>query len=505
MKSKLVINEFIKSESMKRTRPSVVALVVFALLTSGCAVGPDYEQPSLSVADAYHSAPLTPGDQPRTLSTHHRFWQGFGDPLLAELIKETLSANLDLQAAVARYQSSAALLRLSRREHWPSITAFAEASDQKLAVAERRTNGDARFDLYDAGVALHWEMDLFGRLGRISEAAKADLEATGADVQALQVALVGQLATNYWQLRGLQQQYAVIEQNIALQQSSLEIVNARLDAGRGTTLDALRAQAQLDATRAALPDIQTAMRGAMHRIAVLSGKSPEALIARLSTVSPLPKVTPNIAVATPGDVLRRRPDIRAAERRVAAASARIGVASADLFPRFTLQGLVGSLALESGDWFAGSTDYRRITLGIDWTFLDRAQVSARIDAADAEAVARLAEYRQAVLLALEETETWLVRLQQSQARVAFLQNSTTAFTRAVDQARARYEQGYIDYFELLSVELELTHARDSLVRGHTEQALAMVNVYRSLAGAPDLAAEQNLSADKPRSVAGVTW
>src|SRR5690606_21226482 len=160
----------------------------------------------------------------------------------------------------------------------------------------------------------------------------------------------------------------------------------------------------------------------------------------------LRNVVPNIAVEQPGEVLRRRPDIRAAERRVAAASARIGIASADLFPRFSLQGLAGSLASDTSDLFTSGNNYRRVTFGIDWTFLDRAQVRARIDAADAETAAQLAEYRQAVLLALEETETWLVRFQQSQTRVGLLQDVTAASEQAVDQARARYEQGYIDYF-----------------------------------------------------------
>src|SRR5690606_7016094 len=215
-------------------------------------------------------------------STNQHFWQGFGDPLLADLLRETLYENLDLQAAMARYQGAAALLRLSQREQWPSLTAFAQASDQKLAAAENTADNAGRFDLYDAGVALHWEVDLFGRLTRATEAARTNFEATGADMQALQVALAGQLATSYWQLRGLQQRYRVIEQNIALQRSSLDIVNARLDAGRGTTLDVLRAQAQLDTTRAVLPEIEAAIHSAMHRIVVLSGKNPARLTEQLN-------------------------------------------------------------------------------------------------------------------------------------------------------------------------------------------------------------------------------
>ncbi len=487
----------------KKAQP-LVQLIAIATLATGCTVGPDYKPPSLLVADTYHAALSAPASDHYLPSANQRFWRGFGDPLLAELLSESLGANLNLQAALSRYQGAAALLRLSQREQWPSLTAFAEASDQKQAAAERAANNTTRFDLYDAGVALHWEVDLFGRLSRATEAAKANLEATGADMQALQVALAGQLATSYWQLRGLQQQYRVIEQNIALQQSSLDIVTARLEAGRGTQLDVLRAQAQLDVTRAALPDIHAAMHSAMHRIAVLSGKNPAALIEQLTAATPLPKAVPNMVVEQPGDVLRRRPDIRAAERRVAVASARVGIASADLFPRFSLQGLAGSLASDTSDLFTGGTHYRRVALGIDWTFLDRAQVRARIDMADAETAAQLAEYRQAVLLALEETETWLVNFQQSQARVALLQNATAASEQAVEQARDRYEQGYIDYFELLNAELELARARDNLVRGQTEQALAMVNVYRSLAGAPELPSENNPHREEQPSVAAVT-
>jgi multidrug efflux system outer membrane protein len=194
---------------------------------------------------------------------------------------------------------------------------------------------------------------------------------------------------------------------------------------------------------------------------------------------------------SPGAVLRRRPDIRAAERRLAASSARIGVATADLFPRFTLEGLTGSLAGSGSDLFTGGAESHRIAFGVDWTFLDVAQVKARIDAADSDTEAALANYRQAVLLALEETETWLVRYQQSHARVALLRSAEEAARKAVEQARDRYDQGYIDFFELLTAEQELSRASNALIQGRTSQALAMVNVYRTLAGAPELSREDH--------------
>lgn len=457
-------------------------LISLSILTAlgGCAVGPDYIPPQSAQPDAFYAAPSSAN----SIDASGAFWQGFKDPVLERLIANALADNHNLQAMLARYKGAHALLRNARLDQWPSLTAYAGASDQKLADVERAAVQRDELELYEAGAALHWELDFFGRLARATEARRAELQASGADLQALQVALVGQLASSYFELRGLQQQLQVMEQNVALQQSSLEIVSSRLKAGRGTRFDELRARAQLDATRAAIPTLQAAIRTNMHRLAVLTGRTPAALVDELAAPETLPVAMPVIPVGTPGELLRRRPDIRAAERRVAAATARIGIATADLFPRFTLTGLAGSLAGSGSDLFSSGTETRLVALGVDWTFLDFAQARARVDAADAEAEAALAEYRQAVLLALEETETWLVRYQQAQARVALLASARDAAEQAVAQARERYEQGYIDYFELLTAELELTRARDALAQARTGQALAMVNVYRSLAGPP---------------------
>lgn len=459
-------------------------IIVLTVTVAGCAVGPDYDPPEVSQAAAYFSTETEKDAASISQSANEIFWQGFQDPILTDLISQTLNSNFSLQAMLARYRKAAALLQVSRREQWPGVTAFGSASDQRLAAMERTHPSTDHREFYEIGTALHWEIDFFGRVERTIEASRADFEASGADLQAMQVALVGQLASSYFELRGLQQQLSVAEQNVDLQQSSLDIVSARIEAGRGTTFDSLRAEAQLHATRATVPDLHAAIRANMHRIAVLTGNDPGALIKELGREAPLPNSQFRIPIDTPGEVLRRRPDIRAAERRVAAASARIGVATADLFPRFTLEGLLGSVAPGGGELLTREAEYRRVTLGVDWTFLDSTRVRARIDAANADSVASLAEYQQAVLLALEETETWLVRYHHAQRRVTLLSRAEISAGQAVARARDRYEQGYIDYFELLGAELEFTQARDALVRSQTLQALAMVNVYRSLAGAP---------------------
>lgn len=463
----------------------LAGIVSLAVLVSACAVGPDYQAPEpVSLARFEHDQTAGAASSESAASNEKLFWQGFDDPLLAELIDTTLADNLNLRAALARYQQAQALLRGARRDQLPSVTAGAGVSGQRLAEVERIEPEQEQVELYQAGVAVSWELDLFGRLRRATEASEAELQAAGADRQALQVALAGQVASSYFQLRGLQQQLRVAEQNVALQGASLAIVSARMEAGRGTVFDQVRARAQLDATRASIPPLKAAIGAVMHRIGVLTGQAPTVLITLLEAPVELPVSSPSIAAGSPGDVLRRRPDIQAAERRLAAASARIGVASADLFPRFTLDGLIGSLAGNGSDLFSAGARSGAIALGVDWSFLDRARVDARIDAADAESGRLLAEYRQTVLLALEETETWLLRYHHSQERVALLQSATAAATRAVEQARDRYEQGLIGYFELLAAEQELTGIRESLVQSQTDKVLAMVNVYRTLAGAP---------------------
>lgn len=461
---------------------SLPKLMPFALslLVTACAVGPDYKAPQPVQVDSFSQATSSLSDP----AAEQRFWAGFNDPILAQLVARTLAGNLDLQTLLARYQGAEALLRGARRDRWPSMRAEGGASEQHLAEVERSTPDQERVERYSAGLVASWELDFYGRLARGVEASEAELQASASDFQALQVALTGQLASSYFALRGQQQLLAVARQNVALQQESLDIVSARLDAGRGTRFDQLRAEAELDSLRALVPQREATVQVSMHRLAVLTGQPPAALNALLGEVKPMPAVVAEIPVGTPAHVLRRRPDIQAAERRLAAATAQIGVATADLFPRFTLGGLLGSVAGNGSDLFTAGAESRSVTLGIDWTFLDVEGVRARIAAADARGEERLAQYQQAVLNALEETENALVNVRQSQHRSAFLQTASESAEQAVEQARLRYEQGYIEYFEVLDTEQALTAVRSELVQSRIDSAVAMVSVYQAIAGAP---------------------
>ncbi|MFI2812351.1 MULTISPECIES: efflux transporter outer membrane subunit [Microbulbifer] len=467
---------------MRKSGLAVSGLIATGFI-AGCAVGPDYRAPVPDVGETFAAGQ---GRQSFNASQEQQFWRGFGDPMLADLVRQGLDANQDIQAAVSRYQRAAALLRLARREQLPGVTAAASAGESQPALAE--APGGLRSERYEAGIALDWELDLFGRLERASEARRARLQAAEADLGALQVSLISQLAASYFELRGLQQQLLVAQGNVDNLRDSLDIVEARLAAGQGTELDRTRAQAQLAQTRATIPELQGAIRIRMHRIAVLSGQQPDALVEKLQPAADLPRSQPAIPAGSPSDLLRRRPDVRAAERRLAAATAGVGIVTADLFPRFTLGALLGSVAGDTGELFSGPAESRNVALGIDWTFLNTGRVRARIDAAGADAQAALADYRQAVLNALEETENSLVQHRRNRERTVQLREARSAAQKAEQLARKRYEEGFNSYFEVLDAQRQANTARDAEVRGRTEEVISMVNVYRALAGAPAPAA-----------------
>jgi NodT family efflux transporter outer membrane factor (OMF) lipoprotein len=313
-------------------------------------------------------------------------------------------------------------------------------------------------------------------------AERAEAEASAADLAVAQVTVVSELAATYFELRGAQERLRVARANAENQRDSLELVRVRLEHGRGTEFDTARARAQLESTLARIPALEAETAVAMHRIAVLTGRDTAAVVAELSQPQELPTVTQPISAGAPGDLLRRRPDVAAAERRLAAATARIGVATADLFPRFTLGGLIGTQAVDTADLFEGSSEQRLVMLGIDWSFLDVGRVRARIAAADADASADLARYEQTVLRAIEETENALVRYARSRAERNHRAEAAQAGAQAAGLARRRFEGGIVDFLEVLDAERSQLEAEDELAQSRTRSATSLVALYRSLAG-----------------------
>lgn len=474
-----------------RTRPrllrpgrTVLAALATALLASACAAGPDYVRPELPVQQRFVRATASAPAPAPMPAADAEFWHRFDDPVLDRLVEEALLANHDLRIALARYDRANALLRGAGFDRFPTVTARAAASDSRASAGQMPGASRAERDVRssEAGIVASWELDLFGRVRRGVEASRADTAASAADLAAVQVAIVGEVANGYLGLRGLQERLRVARANADNQRETLRLVDARFDAGRGTAFDTSRARAQLETTLARLPALEAEIATTMHRLAVLTGRTPDALVALLEAPTGLPTVPARPAAGTPGELLRRRPDVIAAEQRLHAATARIGVATADLFPRFTLGGLLGSHALEGGSLFERDSETRLVALGIDWSFLDVGRVRARIAAADADAAGELARYEQAVLRALEDTENALVRNSRAHEEDAHLQRAAADSARAAELARIRFEAGAADLFEVLDAERTRLQAQDAFAAARTRSATSAVALYRAMAG-----------------------
>jgi NodT family efflux transporter outer membrane factor (OMF) lipoprotein len=460
------------------------ALATLSLALAACTVGPDYVRPTHVEPERFAQAAPVANATSAPAVADDEFWRSFNDPLLTRLVEDALAANHDLRIALAHYDHANALLRGARFDALPIITAQANAGDARASADQlpgvSRDDRDGRS--YDAAAVGSWELDLFGRVRRGIEASRADTAASAADLSALQVAIVGEVADSYLTLRGLQERLRVARENADNQRETLRLVDARLDAGRGTEFDTSRARAQLEATLANAPALEADVAVTMHRIAVLTGRAPEALIAELGIPAPLPALPGKLDAGTPGELLRRRPDVAAAEERLHAATARIGVATADLFPRFTLGGLIGSQAIDSSALFERASETHLVALGIDWSFLDVGRVRARIAAAGADAQGELARCQQSVLLALEDTENALVRSGRARIEDEHRERAAIDSANAARLARVRYEAGAADLFEVLDAERTQLQAQDAFAAARTRNATSVVALYRAMAG-----------------------
>jgi multidrug efflux system outer membrane protein len=457
---------------------ATVAGIVAAVLTA-CAVGPDYVQPETKAVQSFAQGNGETYSQQEIVA---RFWTQFGDATLDQLIADALSSNHDLRISLARFKEARAARGETRLDLLPQITAGAGYTEQRLPQSQRVPGLPSEIESYDASFDAFWELDFFGRVRRGVEAASADAEGAEASLRDAQVIIVAEVARTYFELRGQQTELAVAQRNVENQRETLDITNVRLDAGRGTELDTSRAQAQLSATLASIAPLEAAVARSIHRLGVLTGREPTALIETLSAPQELPQLPQIVAVGNPADLLRRRRDIRAAERNLAADTARIGVAVADLFPRVTFIGSLGLSAGSAEDLGDSGTGTRLIAPGISWAAFDLGRVRARIAGARARAEGSLAFYEQTVLRALEETEDALVTHARARERLDHVADSAEASRTAARLARVRFDGGMVDFLQVLDAERTQLAAEDSLAQSRTEAATSLIALYKTLGG-----------------------
>jgi multidrug efflux system outer membrane protein len=336
--------------------------------------------------------------------------------------------------------------------------------------------------LYNAGFDATWELDLFGHVRRAIQADTAEVAATLATRQDVLVTLISEVARNYFELRGAQNQLTVAHGNADNQRETLDVAEAKLKAGRATELDTSRARADLESTLAFIPPLEASIKHAIYRLSVLTGQQPTTLDSELAPPAPIPALPLLVNIGNPSDLLRRRPDIRSAESSLAAATARIGVETSALFPRVTFNGNLGVQASTLSGLVKSGADTYSFGPSITWAALDLGHVLARIKAADARADAQLAGYERAVLNALEETENALVDFGHEQVRRDHLRQSADSATQAMAMARQRYEGGVSDFLPVLDAQRTQLSIQAQLAHSETVTATSLVAIYKALGG-----------------------
>jgi len=451
---------------------------VAAAVLAACAAGPNYKPPETKSAEKFDGVEATYSTEEGAAE----FWQTFDDKTLDHLVDMALMANYDVRIALSRVAEARALRRDTAFDLAPSINAGGGYTKTKFSEAQTLAGAPRDNELYDAGFDAFWELDFFGRVRRGLEASTAQAEALEAAERDTQVIVTAEVTRTYFELRGFQQQLDVARRNVTNQKSTLDLATARLEAGRGTEFDTARAQAQLSATLGTIGPLEAAVARSIHRLSVLVGREPGALQAELATTRDLPPLPGIVPVGDPAGLLRRRPDIRIAERDLARSTAEIGVAVADLFPRVTFTGSAGYVAASSGELGDSGTNTTVFAPGISWAIFDYGHVQARIAASHARKDTSLLRYEKTVLNALEETENSLVTHARARDRLVHDEAAVRASNTAADLARVRYENGASDFLQVLDAERTLLESEDRLARSRTEAATSLISVYKSLGG-----------------------
>ncbi len=469
---------------MKRMAP-----VFFALLLAGCAVGPAYTRPKTSAPEHWSEAPS--GDAAGTSVNVAEWWKVFNDPQLDSLIERAMVGNHDLRIAAARLRESRAQRGAALWDFGPAVDANASYSDSRLSKNAQTFPGlETDTHLYDAHFDAGWEIDIFGGKRRAFEAANADVAAFEEDRRDVLVSVLAETARNYVEVRGFQRRLAIARANIESQQAALKLTQDRFKGGVSSELDVTQAAGLLAGTQSQLPTLEASLKQAMHRLGVLLGQEPGALVKDLSEVAPIPPTPPDVPVGLPSELLRRRPDIRRAERQLAGATARIGVQAAELFPKFSLFGTAGLQSLSASNWSSSNSRFWSVGPTVSWRLLDFGRIRSQIQAAGAREAQAMAAYEKAVLTSLEDVENALVAYTKEKERYLSLQEQAKATRRAVELAKERYAKGVADFLNVLDAQRSSYQAEDNLIQSERTVTTNLIVLYKALGGGwerkPDL-------------------
>ncbi len=462
-------------------------LFIALLFLTACSVGPDYKAPEMSVSGDWAS-------QDGAVSTGQlqaQWWKVFDDPLLEQYITAAAKNNKDVRIALANVRKARASRKEEAGAFFPDISGSSSADRSQSSGASSGANSGQVRDNYDAGFDASWEIDVFGGTRRSVEAADARVGSAVAGYQDVLLSVLSETARSYYEARGLQKQIAILEKNTNLLNQTFELVQARLEVGETSEFDLARARGELQLTRARIPNLEADLKARIFTLSVLLGQPPEALLAQMQEVKSLPTPPDIVPVGLRSDILRRRPDIRQAERETAAAVADIGVETAELFPKFFLTGDIGTQALLFGDLFTAASKVWSLGAMMNWSVFEGGAIRARIEGAEADSEAALIAYEKAVLEALADVETALTRYGQELETRRRLQEGVQSRLQAVSLARELFDVGEEDYLAVLDAERELTASEDDLIVSETQSIIKLISLYTALGGGWESAASNS--------------
>lgn len=462
---------------------SAITIAAICFLLAGCAVGPNYKPPKIS-APANWASPLAGGEtnSPAGLAA---WWKNFDDTNLDSLVATAVQSNLTLRIAAARVREARAERGVVAGELWPSVAGSASYSRNRFgqnSFPPLPPGTGLDYNLYSAGFDAAWELDIFGGTRRAVEAANAEIGAAEYGQRDVLVSLLAELVRNYIGARSYQQRLAITRSNIQVQQEILDLTSNRFQNGLSSDLDVQQATAVLTSTEAQVPSLETGFRQNVYALAVLLAQPPGALLDEMSAEKPIPLTPPEVPVGLPSDLLQRRPDVQRAERELAAATANIGVARADLFPKFSLTGVASLQSISAHNWF----DYASRTWSagptVQWELFEAGRIRANIRVQNARQEQALDAYQQTVLTALEDAENALTAYAREQVRRESLSQSVGANQQALELSTQLYKSGLVDFLRVLDSERSLYAAQDALVQSDQAVSEDLVQLYKALGG-----------------------
>lgn len=465
-----------------------LASALLILLVAGCTVGPDYHARQPSLPAAYLGGPAPAAADPAPAAGLAEWWTVFHDPELADLIARAAGANLDVRFAAARVREARAARGATRADYFPLVDASGGAARSRLSrnsltgeqLAAQQRPLDHNF--FDGELDMTWELDVFGGTRRAVEAAAATVEAEVESGRAVLVTTLAEVGLDYLDLRGAQRRLAVARENLRAQREILALADDRFHAGLASELDPARAAVEVARTESEIPPLVDEEARARHALAVLLGRPPAEVDAELAAVGPIPAAAPRVPLGLPADLIRQRPDLRGAERELAAATAAVGVATSNLYPKFFLTGGAGLQSLDAGRFARGDSGFWSIGPGVRWPVFNSGRIRDQIRVQDARQEQAALRFEHAVLQALAEVENALTAFGQEQERHRALLAAETASARSFDLAQQRYRGGLVDFLDVLTAQRTLLGAQDASVRSDRDLGRNLIRLFKALGG-----------------------